>query len=269
MLRGDDARSFAAFRCGTVRDRFGQIDMLHLDVWWRGHNVLVDGGTYLYNGPRAWLDHFLRTASHNTVTVDGRDQMLHWRQFKFLYWTRARLLAFEARRGLRRVAGEHDGYARHPGRCVHRRDVLMLGDALWIVADTVTGEGDHTARLHWLAGEFDHAHDGRTLTLATPDGPFTLAVFDGHGTPCDTDVARGVEDPPRGWLSRTYAQRVPVASLAVEHRAALPHTWLTVMGAGAVNVRREGARWRVVGGDRSVSFALADGLFSSVEESVS
>jgi asparagine synthase (glutamine-hydrolysing) len=33
VLRGHDPATFAAFRCGSLRDRFSQIDMLHLDVW--------------------------------------------------------------------------------------------------------------------------------------------------------------------------------------------------------------------------------------------
>ena len=163
-------RGFAALRCGDVPDRHGQIDMLHLDVWWRGLNVLVDGGTYLYSGERKWLDHFTRTASHNTVAVDGRDQMLHWRQFVPVP-TKARLLAFrdDGRVGL--MASEHTGYARHPGGCVHRRAVLALGEDCVIVIDRVTGQGT-TARLHWLAAPFRIAHDvaTMTLTLDTPRG---------------------------------------------------------------------------------------------------
>ena len=49
------------------------MDMLHLDVWWRGCNVLVDGGSYLYNGPGVWHNHFQSANSHNTVVVDSRD----------------------------------------------------------------------------------------------------------------------------------------------------------------------------------------------------
>ena len=94
VLRGRNESTFAAFRCGSLHDRFSQIDMLHLDVWWRGQNVLVDPGSYQYNGAPCWHEHFMRTAAHNTVVVDGCDQMVHHRQFKVLYWTRARALSF-------------------------------------------------------------------------------------------------------------------------------------------------------------------------------
>lgn len=268
-LRGRDPSTFAALRCGTVRDRFGQIDMLHLDVWWRGHNALVDGGTYLYNGERKWLDHFIRTASHNTVTVDGRDQMLHWRQFKFLYWTTARLLRFEDHPTWALAAGEHDGYARHPGGCVHRRAVLLVKDGLLVVVDRVTGEGAHAARLQWLAGRFPHAYDPAraAITIDLPSGPFAVATFDERGVPLAGDVARGEEHPPRGWISREYGHREPTASLAVELRGACPLVMVTVMGDGALGVSERAGVWNVRSASCNVRFRIEDGMIENVKES--
>ena len=112
VLRGNNPDSFCTFRCGTIVDRFSQIDMLHVDVWWRGQNVLADGGSYLYNGPPRWHRHFAGTGSHNTVQVDGEDQMLHFRQFKMLFPTEARLLRFEDAPEWALCEGEHYGYQR-------------------------------------------------------------------------------------------------------------------------------------------------------------
>ena len=98
-------RRSPTFRCGTLRDRFSQIDMLHLDVWWRGQNVLVDGGSYLYNGPAAWHEHFMGTAA--TTRVARRrprpDAPLPPLQDPLL--DQARLLRFEDARGARPVRG--------------------------------------------------------------------------------------------------------------------------------------------------------------------
>lgn len=267
VLRGRDPRSFAAFRCGPVPDRYGQIDMLHVDLWWRGLNVLVDGGTFLYNGPRAWLDHFTRTGSHNTVTVDGRDQMLHWRQFKFLYRAHGRLLRFADGHHLAVAVGEHDGYARHPGGCVHRRAVLLVKDRCVVVVDRVAGVGAHELRLHWLAAKFPHAYDDETATLRldTPEGSFALKVFDGDGRARKGDVVSGTESPIRAWISRRYAQRVPGVSLAVTQAGALPFTFVTLAGDPEATLAREGARWRVRAPGLNVSFALRDGVIEEEE----
>ncbi len=242
-----DPTTFAALRCGTVRDRFGQIEMLHLDAWWRGENVLVDGGTYLYNADHRYHDHFLRTESHNTVMVDGRDQMLHFRRFKYLYRTPARLLRFETRPGLTLMVGEHSGYARFDGGCVHRRAVTLLDDGTMLVVDRITGSGDHSARLHWLGGPYPYTADpeGGAMTLHTPKGDYGVAVFDDRGRSLPATVVAGQDDPPRGWLSRGYAVKEAVASLAVERRGSTPLEFVTVLGEGPLAVAVEGDQWRV------------------------
>jgi asparagine synthase (glutamine-hydrolysing) len=264
VLRGRQPENFAAFRCGSLLDRFSQIDMLHLDVWWRGHNVLVDPGSYLYNGPEHWHNHFLRTGSHNTITVDGRDQMLHFRKFKCLYWTRAKLLRFDDNIDWALCVGEHYGYQRHPGRCVHRRSVLFLKDDLWIVVDRIEGSGTHGARLHWLGGEFPYSYgvDNRTsLQLETPDGPFYLAVFNAQGRPLRAEIVAGQDQPPRGWLSRYYGEKIPVPSLSVELSQRLPLTVISILGAHVPSVSVTNSTWSVTAGDRAVEFELnTDGV---------
>jgi asparagine synthase (glutamine-hydrolysing) len=261
VLRGRDPRSFSAFRCGTLRDRFSEIDMLHLDVWWRGHNVLVDPGSYAYNGDDEWHAHFMRTESHNTVGLDGHDQMLHYRQFKCLYWTEAKVLAFADRQPWALVSGEHTGFRRLPGGCVHRRSVLFLKDDLWIVVDHVSGTGQHELRLHWLGGvlPFEHARSEGRMSLFTPDGPFTVTVLDERGSPLDASVVAGQESPPRGWLSRYYRERVPVPSLAVERSGAVPMTMVSVLAAGTPEIHVEGGRWSARTNGISCVFGLEDG----------
>ena len=245
VLRGNDPSSFAVFRCGPVRSRFPQIDMLHLDVWWRGRNVLADGGTYRYNAAPEWHEHFVRTASHNTVTVDGQDQMLHYRPFKVLYWTDARLLRFETGAKVDLAVGEHYGYQRIAAGCTHRRSVLFLKDELWIVADRISGDGTHDLRLHWLRGD---------------DAEFSVSVFDAEGNPLEASVVAGATSPPRGWISRDYGEKRAVPSIAVERRAALPFVFVSVLAPEPPPVSIANGRWSVGG----ISFALRDGTIDDV-----
>lgn len=264
VQRSSDPGCFSVLRCGTLLDRFSQIDMLHLDVWWRGLNVLADGGSYLYNGPRKWHNHFTRTESHNTVTVDGRDQMLHFRPFKCLYPTQAKLLALQNTLAFSTRTGEHEGYKRHPGQVVHRRSVLMVEGDCWVVVDALLGKGDHDGRLHWLAGDFPFETSNAGLTLRTPAGPFTLATFDERGRPLDVDVVSGQDDPPRGWLSRYYGEKVPVASLVVQRRGPLPMVFVTVLSGGDATVTLEGDRWNVDANAQIITFGVRQGLFTDV-----
>jgi asparagine synthase (glutamine-hydrolysing) len=264
LLRGRDGSNFCAFRCGSLRDRFSQIDMLHLDVWWRGLNVLADGGSYLYNGPHVWHEHFMRTGSHNTVELDGRDQMLHFRQFTTLYWTRASLRRFDETSDWALVEGGHFGYRRHPGRCVHRRSVMFLKDDLWVILDRIDGSGEHAMRLHWLGGEFPWIETANGMELTTPEGRFSAAVFDGDGNPKSCNVVAGVEDPARGWLSRYYGDKVSVASLVAEQRSQLPMSMVTILSGVPYTASVDEARWSILLSDSTATFDVRDGRIESL-----
>src|SRR5262249_29677980 len=202
VLRGVDERNFVAFTCGTLKDRFSQIDMLHADVWWRGENVLVDPGSYQYSGAPTWHEHFMRTPSHNTIVIDGSDQMVHHRQFKVLYWTKASRTRFEDHDTWAACGGEHYGFRPHPGGCTHRVEILFLKDDVWIVLDRVDGQGTHDVRLHWLGGPYEWASSetGNGVELLTPSGTFCVRAFDPAGRPLPGDVVAGGIDPPRGWV---------------------------------------------------------------------
>jgi asparagine synthase (glutamine-hydrolysing) len=266
VLRSGRASTFGTFRCGSLRDRFSQIDMLHVDVWWRGLNVLVDPGSYQYNAAPRWHEHFMRTASHNTVVVDGRDQMLHHRQFKVLYWTHARLLQFTDTERWALAAGEHSGYRRHPGRCVHRRVVLLVKDDLWVVADRIEGVGHHSARLQWLGGEFPwtDAPQGNGMDLRTPVGDFSVRVLDRDGAPLPADIVAGGDHPPRGWLSRYYGEKVPVPSLVARVDGRAPLGLVSILAGAPYECAVEGRHWQIRTSAANVSFDLCDTGIESV-----
>lgn len=261
VLRGDDPGTFALFRCGTLLDRFTQMDMLHVDVFWRGHNVVVDPGSYRYNGAPAWNAHFLGTASHNTIVVDGENQMVHVRQFKMLYPAEARLLRFHDDGEWTLCAGEHDGYRRLPGEVRHRRSVLRLPGELWVVVDTINGQGEHDIRLHWLLGPYPQESPSSVQTEA---GTFELVIFDGQGEEQDPTVVTGVADPPRGWLSRRYAHKQPTPSLVVQRSAELPLQLVTVLGPAPVFAKKEAEGWYVCSAEGEARFDLVDGIPSGV-----
>lgn len=267
VLRGRDAGSFAVFRCGSLRARFSQMDMLHLDVWWRGYNVLADGGSYLYNGPERWHNYFLRTGSHNTVQIDGQEQMKHTRRFKLVGWTKSRLLRFEDAAEYSVVEGEHFGFRRGTNGTVHRRSVLFLKDDLWVVADHLLGTSVHAARLHWLCGPFAPAPTAEGVCLKTPAGPFSISMFDMAGRPLNCEVATGLDTPsgPRGWHSRYYGSKEPVPSLCAECQVKLPTSFVSVLAAGTPVIAVERNRWNISGTSGSISFDLVPSTIQNIE----
>lgn len=266
VLRGKDPATFVSFRCGDLTERFSQIDMLSVDLWWQGQNVIVDAGSYLYNGPTAWNEHFFRTSGHNVLQVDGRDQMLHHRKFKVLYWTKARLLRFEDNSSWCLAEGEHDGFLRYLPRGVHRRAVLLNKDtSSVVVVDTIMGEGVHDVNLQWLAGSQTFTFDspGCLLRLGTPAGSYFIKAV-GSQPGASGVVACGQNSPPRGWLSRYYGEKIPVPSLNVGGRVPLPFTFVTILSPMLPSVCKTEDSWCVRTGNHQLVFDLSDGRFERI-----
>ena len=227
VLRGPN--SWAMARCHAYRDRAHQCDMLHLDLWYAGWNVLRDGGTYMYYAEDPWRLHFLRTGAHNTVEVDGEDQMVKGPRFLWFRWPRGRLRcsATSADGRLGFIDGEHAGYARLPGHVVHRRQVLRIDDA-YVVVDDVLGRGSHEVALRWRLAPVEWAQPDRAwqadlggalmrVQLALPE-TFAAELVCGRDLP-----------EPEGWESLYYAEKQPVPTLVARGQTALPIRLVTLV----------------------------------------
>jgi hypothetical protein len=85
VIREPETLTF--IRCGNHKDRPSQADNLHLDLWYKGENILPDAGSYKYNTDKQTMRYFSGTQSHNTVMLDDNDQMLKGGRFIWYYWT--------------------------------------------------------------------------------------------------------------------------------------------------------------------------------------
>jgi hypothetical protein len=220
-LRPDGGSGFTFVRCARYRHRPGQADMLHVDLWWRGLNIAQDPGTYSYNAPQPWNNALVGTSFHNTVTVDGQDQMDQVGRFLWLPWVtgRVRRIKESPSRFFLYWEGEHDGYRRLPCPASHVRSILKLGDEHWLIVDRLGSLGEHRYRLHWLLSDFPSVFEKErdSVTIATPEGSYRVVV----GSMCGEagiSLVRADENSPRGWCSHYYQQKEPALSIAAEIR---------------------------------------------------
>jgi len=227
--------SWAYLRASTFKSRLGHIDQLHFDLWRRGLNIAQDAGTYLYNGNPPWDNPLVTTRVHNTVTVDGAEQMTRAGRFLVLDWADAysdNLIETEENI-LSRVCARHRAY-RH---VKHARTVTAYQDERWVIHDemTVYREKQRVFRLHWLLqdGEWEMV-GGRLETgemgavgvkVKTPHGWVTLSIKSALNVEHLTvSLVRAGEllygqravQPYEGWVSRTYGHKSPALSFAVE-----------------------------------------------------
>lgn len=266
-LRGGE--SWAMLRCHSYRSRPNQADMLHLDLWWRGANVLRDSGTYTYFDPQTqWNRYFVSTSAHNTVEVGGEDQMVKGPRFQWNSLVESRLLGRERRDGVELWQAEHYGYRRLASRAVHRRCVARIGEGLWLVVDDVLGAGGESARLFWHFADAACELAGRVARLALPAGEARVAVACTVPS-AGVRLAHGLDGPVRaGWQSLYYGERTATPSLIVEARGELPIRFVTLIGLacgiGALSLDApDTVRWRGdAGADRAIRLAPpgADGM---------
>lgn len=80
--------NFTFVRCGNHPNRPSQADNLHIDIWYKGKNIIVDAGSYKYNTSTKNLKYFMGTASHNTIMIGNHDQMLKGDRFIWYNWTK-------------------------------------------------------------------------------------------------------------------------------------------------------------------------------------
>lgn len=238
LLRLDANDSWAYLRAATFRERPGHADQLHLDLWWRGHNIAMDAGSYLYNAASPWDNALASTRVHNTLTIEGRDQMTRAGRFLWLDWAQAKVLATrnDKRGRLVLASAEHDGYQRLG--LVHRRDVTVEGPR-WIVTDHVLPNREKRqpvmASLQWLLPDWEWHLEGSTLRLESPHGRVELNIETSGDERADHSLIRAGEsihgpakaDPVLGWFSPTYGVKEPALSFIAEVNGSPPFTITT------------------------------------------
>ncbi len=178
-LRGGE--SWGLIRCATFQDRPSQADGLHLDIWRKGINVACDAGTYLYYAEPPWDNPLVSTLVHNTVSVDGLDQMKRGPRFLWLNWPKATVFHYLTSDCglLGYFEGAHDGYHRLSQPITHRRAVLRADPDVWVIVDDLVGDGRHDFRLHWLLADlpYEAEAEGHRLVLDTGDDHYGLSLY--------------------------------------------------------------------------------------------
>jgi hypothetical protein len=250
VIRSTQHTSWAYCRVARFRDRPGHADQLHVDLWWRGLNVAQDAGTYLYNAPPPWDNALAHSEVHNTITVNGRDQMSRAGRFLYLDWAQGRIVAHE-RAGdgaWERLVAQHDGYRRLG--VIHQRGVTAAGGGRWIVEDTLIPSRARftvrsslvTACLHWLlpdcSYELEIVDSRFVIWLKTPYGQVELGLSVGQSPDSPGPAPRfqmvragelvtgaGQVSPTWGWSSPTYGARVPTLSLRLAVEGSPPLTF--------------------------------------------
>ena len=203
LIREADTLSF--IKCARYKDRPSHADNLHLDLWYRGENIMRDAGTYLYNTDAALVRYFNGTGAHNTVSLGPYDQMEKGPRFIWLHWSQAELAELYEAGEAYVFAGRIRAF-RHLARGIrHERQVRKLkGQPHWSVSDRVAHRTGLPLRQYW--------HPGPAFW-----GQFAIEAVDEHGQPL-------VPSEEAGFYSGRYGEKEPTRVLVFETFTAAIHT---------------------------------------------
>ena len=228
----DAGRSHAVVDAGPHGYQNGghaHADALSLTLSIEGRPLLIDPGTSTYTMDASLRDRMRSTASHNTVTLDGRSQSLPDGPFHWRSTVDARVVACRVNPAFDLFEAAHDGY--RPAR--HRRTVVRTSNAGWLIVDAILDTRQcHSAERHSAAARwhFDPAwhvmaSDGR-LRATHRDGASVWMLCDGG----EVAVVRGEHDGD-GWCAPVYGQLVPATTARVNAAAEAPLVLVTWIGS--------------------------------------
>ncbi|MGI6657062.1 MAG: alginate lyase family protein [Desulfobulbus sp.] len=189
----------------------GHADALSLTLSVQGKQMLVDPGTYRYNGVPLWRRYFKGTRSHNTITVDGLDQAIQETGFIWSAPYHASLVSCRAGEDNEvRLVAVHDGYTRLPQPVEHRRSLLWSPDGWLVVKDSFTGHGQHDYELNWhLHPDISLIEENGWWSARRGEARLAICLLTG---PSLCSIC-GQEEPVLGWYAPAYGVKQPCTVL--------------------------------------------------------
>jgi hypothetical protein len=209
-------------------------DALAVEVRVGGVDVLADPGTYCYGSEPEWRAYFPSTVAHNTLEVGGVDQSVAGGPH---LWTRHAKADLEHTDGLddgpvAEWQAVHRGYRRLRPPAMHRRAVRLERRARrLVIEDRLVTTGAHDCRLAFHLGPWVVCVlRGSQATLRWDDregrrNAATLALPEGF----DWQRVEGRTDPPAGWYSPAFDERVPATTLLGTGRVGRSRPLVTVL----------------------------------------
>lgn len=187
-------------------------DVFSYELSFFGTCFVVDAGVYAY-APGPMRRYVRGTKAHNTVQIDGVDQVECWNSFRVARRAAPKNVSWEKADETAVFCGEFDGYrARIGDDVVHRRRVEIDGRERRVrVLDRVTGRGTHCVesriRLHPEVGISQSEN----------------AIFlEREGRESRLEVEGGGLRREMGWYCPRFGVRHPISVLVIGGEAALP-----------------------------------------------
>lgn len=214
--------TYLTFNIGRYRTAHSQLNALGITLYGEGGDLLPDPGLFTYS-PGPYHEYFHGTASHNTVTVDGKSQFQGEGQPGKL--TREDGITYQS--------AESSLYA----GVQHRRLVMMLGPDHVLIVDQLHSKSVHTYRqmFHLFPGA-QLLRSGLTVAGigGTPHREITIQQLEPHGIGV-SEVIDHRGSHPAGLCSQQYGRLKPCYEISYLQRGR-DATFTTLLTIGRPHV---------------------------------
>lgn len=161
LIRINGQRSWMLFHYPQFEFRPSHCDLLHVDLWKDGKNILRDSGSYSYNTDRnAKQDasYFKSVKSHNTASFDGKEAMPKISRFLYAGWPQAENVKADTADRCCQAS------YRYRNQVNHKREVQHVEKDTWLVTDWFDGSYDSvTLRWRLIPGNWNLQRDILTV----------------------------------------------------------------------------------------------------------
>lgn len=201
-------------------------DIFSYELSIQGHRCVVDSGVCEYAGG-VWRDYARSSRAHNTIVVDGLNQVDVWASFRVGRRVSPQRVFSEWSDGCAVLAGEHHGFRK---RRRHIRVAALMDGEAWLIVDEVTGG---TAS---LIQNFIHLHPEIRVTPSHQGATFvhgelTINLYTtGFST---VQWVSGEHEPLNGWYMPEFGAAVS-SSTFVGVTSALPSYTAYLLTTGQV-----------------------------------
>ncbi len=232
------ADSHVVFDCGglgILNGGHAHADALSISMFTGGQEFLVDPGTFVYNRAPQWRRYFRSTRAHNTVAIDGTEQAEPGSAFRWQTKLRSRVVRGFARGAVDYLEAEHYGYLRLRDGVIHRRRLVHIPGAYWIVLDDFRGSGQHAFQVHYhFASDVSFSclqgtKSDSQLELIAVGRQAGLLLSLNTSRPLQAELVCGGTSPIEGWRSTRYGRKTPCPTLRVAFSGPVPAAALTFL----------------------------------------
>lgn len=149
---------YLIFDCGRLGDGgHGHYDLLNVEISANGKPLIIDTGRFTYSeeGNTNWRHFFKGTAAHNTVCIDGKDQINYRRGKPKGEISQGRFIERLSLESLDILCGE----AVSPNyETIHTRRIFFINNSYWLIWDSLKGEAPRKfdLRFHLTPAAWNH-----------------------------------------------------------------------------------------------------------------